>query len=217
MIKRVWDRCVEAVGEKNVVVATDDTRILEHCNQQLINVVETSSDCLTGTDRLYDLSKKMEADIYVNVQGDEPLIESADITRILEVALANPENIINAMCPINEVSDFLSSTVPKVVCRPDGRLLYMSRAPIPTDKQHSFVSAMKQVCIYAFPRKMLESFGMAGDKTPLEKIEDIEILRFLEMGYDVKMVEVSGSSVAVDVPADVQRVEAVIKSAEPIV
>lgn len=83
----------------------------------------------------------------------------------------------------------------------------MSRAPIPTDKRQGFISAMKQVCIYAFPGSALEVFGAVTEKTPLEAVEDIEILRFLELGYEVKMVELTSDSIAVDTPEDVQRVE----------
>jgi len=106
--------------------------------------------------------------------------------------------------------DYRSTTVPKVVFRMDGRLLYMSRSAIPTDKEHTFTEAWKQVCIYAFPLSALEHFAGMDNKTPLESIEDIEILRFLELGYEVKMVEVSQSSIAVDVPEDVKRVEEAI-------
>jgi 3-deoxy-manno-octulosonate cytidylyltransferase (CMP-KDO synthetase) len=103
-------------------------------------------------------------------------------------------------------SDFRSPTIPKVVARPDGRLLYMSRGGIPTDKSLVFNRAMKQVCIYAFDKRSLAAFAATGKKTPLEAIEDIEILRFLEIGFDVQMVEVSQASVSVDVPEDVKRV-----------
>ena len=91
--------------------------------------------------------------------------------------------------------------------RPDGRLLYMSRAPIPGDKDDTFQQAWKQVCIYGFPPEALRAYAECGQKTDLEAIEDIEILRFLELGYEVTMVPVSASSIAVDTPEDVKRVE----------
>ena len=170
----------------------------------------TSSDCLTGTDRLQQAAVQIPADIYINVQGDEPLIEPGDILSVIDEAVSHPGRIVNAMCPIGAEDDFRSRSVPKVVARPDGRLLYMSRAPIPTDKTHGFVTAMKQVCIYAFDREKLDAFVAVGGKTPLEAIEDIEILRFLELGFDVHMVEVSSASIAVDFPEDVERVESIL-------
>ncbi len=214
MIARVWDRCIGALPECQVYVATDDNRIAEVCRGEGIQVLMTGDDCLTGTDRVHQAALQVPADIYINVQGDEPLIRPDDITRVIEAAADRPGHVLNAMCPLVEESDFRSTTVPKVVARPDGKLLYMSRAPIPTDKEHAFRGAMKQVCIYAFPRAALDAFATAGRKTPLEAIEDIEILRFLELGYDVDMIEVSGASIAVDVPADVERVEIALAAAD---
>ena len=84
--------------------------------------------------------------------------------------------------------------------------MYISRAAIPSDKTFNFVKAWKQVCIYAYPRNALRAFSLSK-KTPLEDIEDIEILRFLELGYEVKMISLSGSGIAVDVPEDIKKVE----------
>ena len=210
MIQRVWERCCLAVTRDIVFVATDDERIAQHCQELGIQIIMTSKDCMTGTDRLFDASKQIDAITYINVQGDEPLLDPQDITDVIEQAKLNPNNIVNAMCVIASESDFRSSTVPKVVTRPDGRLLYMSRAAIPTSKVLDFKSAYKQVCIYAFPKNSLKDFSSVDEKTPLEKIEDIEILRFLELGYEVNMTEVSSASIAVDIPEDVARVEAVL-------
>ena len=210
MIHRVWERCCLAVDRHLVYVATDDDRIAEHCTQLGIQYLMTSEDCLTGTDRVYEASKLIDAKFYVNVQGDEPLLEPKDILDVISEAHKRPNEIINAMCAIDDENDFRSSSVPKVVVRPDGRLLYMSRAPIPTTKKFEFKKASKQVCIYAFPRDALKGFASVGRKTALESVEDIEILRFLELGLDVRMIEVSSASIAVDFPEDAARVEKVI-------
>lgn len=210
LIRRVWQRCAQTLPAEQVYVATDDRRIADHCRMAGIQVVMTGEDCLTGTDRVYQASLQIEADLYINVQGDEPLVKPADIMAVIEAARARPGAVINAMCSIRGEHDFRSPTVPKVVTRPDGRLLYISRAAIPTDKSLSFYQAKKQVCIYAFDRPTLDAFAGTGAKTPLEAVEDIEILRFLELGFDVRMVEVSQASVAVDVPEDVDRVRAAL-------
>jgi len=210
MINRVWEKCVLAAGPKNVLVATDDERIINHCCENGISSVMTSKDCLTGSDRVYEVALDNHADIYINVQGDEPMIDPADIKRVMEFARNNNSNVVNAMCSIKEEKDFISPNVPKVVTRDDGRLLYMSRAPIPAGKQHEFKSAMKQVCIYAFPRDLLLKYGSQKNKSALESIEDLEILRLLEMGNEVLMIEVSDSSVAVDIPEDLKRVRSLI-------
>jgi len=105
---------------------------------------------------------------------------------------------------------FRSPSIPKMVVRPDGRLLYASRASIPTSKKLDFSKAWRQVCLYAFPYQALQAYTAVA-KTPMESIEDIEILRFLELGIDVHMVEMSSDSVAVDTQDDVVKVESIIR------
>jgi 3-deoxy-manno-octulosonate cytidylyltransferase (CMP-KDO synthetase) len=212
LIRRVWERCLPVLSVEDIWVATDDGRIADHCRSFGARVVMTSTSCLTGTDRVHEASLQIAADVYINVQGDEPLIDGDDIRHVIAVAEAHPGAIVNAMCAVDLESDFRSPTVPKVVTRPDGRLLYMSRAAIPTDKKLAFRTTMKQVCIYAFDAPALAAFAAAGRRTPLEDIEDIEILRFLELGYEVRMVEVSQAAIAVDVPDDIARVEAALQA-----
>ncbi len=210
LIQRTWERCRLVMDERLIYVATDDQRIADHCNERSIQNVMTSSECLTGTDRVQQAAQRIEADIYVDVQGDEPLIDPNDIKAVLEEAKRNPDAIVNAMCPITDEADFRSPMIPKVMARPDGRLLYMSRAATPSNKEHGFVRAMRQVCVSSFNRKALDAFVSVSRKTPLEAIEDLEMLRFLELGFDVRMVEVSAASIAVDTPEDVAKVEAVL-------
>ncbi len=211
MIQRVWGKCVEATSADKVLVATDNQQIEEHCKNHDIHVMFTKENCLTGTDRLYEVAKKRNSDIYINVQGDEPLISPIDIKTILKAAQQEPGITFNAMCPIKNEDDFLNPNIPKVVAQIDGRLLYISRAPIPSNKQLGVEKeAMKQVCIYAYPRDVLLTFGSLKEKTPLESKEDIEILRLLELGYEVKMIEVSDSSISVDTPQDLEKVKSMI-------
>ncbi len=207
LLSRVWARCVQALPPERVVVATDDERIATHCTAQGMAYVMTPSDCPTGTDRVHHVARQMDASVYINVQGDEPLIEPGDIRTVIEAAQRYPGEVVNAYCAIEAEADFRNPNVPKVVVAPDGRLLYMSRAAVPTDKQLGFRAAWKQVCIYALPAAPLAAFFEAGSKTTVEAIEDIEILRFLELGHTVRMVAVSSASIAVDVPEDVVRVE----------
>jgi 3-deoxy-manno-octulosonate cytidylyltransferase (CMP-KDO synthetase) len=212
MICRVWNKCVEILPAKYIFVATDSKEIAEHCKSNKIQVLMTSSNCLTGTDRVYEASKQFDSNtMIINVQGDEPLIDSEDIRTVIDAAENNPNMVINAMCPIVIERDYRSVNIPKVVFRPDGRLLYMSRSPMPIGKNNNFSKAWRQVCIYAFPSHILERYSNKGKKTPLEEIEDIEILRFIELGYDVHMIKVSSSSIAVDIPEDVERVKDVIR------
>ena len=210
MIRRVWDKCVLASNPEKVIVATDDHAIRKHCIDQGMLVEMTSSSCLTGTDRLYEVSKKIKTDIYLNIQGDEPLISPKDIRLVIEAAQRKPDEIFNAMCRITNKEDFFNYNIPKVVTRKDGKLLYMSRASIPTNKKGGFELGMKQVCIYAYPRKIINIFGQLDIKERLEQVEDLEILRLLENGYEISMLEVSGSSIAVDIPEDLDKVRPLI-------
>jgi 3-deoxy-manno-octulosonate cytidylyltransferase (CMP-KDO synthetase) len=207
MIQHVWERCCEAVPDSYVYVATDSEKIKSVVEGFGGQVVMTSNGCLTGTDRLAEANLKLDCDFMINVQGDEPLVESADIKAVIDYYRQVPSCVVNAMAKIDNENDFRSKSIPKVVASPSGRLLYMSRAGIPTNKEHNFKTAYKQVCIYAFSREHLVFFSSYQSKTPLELIEDIEILRFLENDVPVSMLEVSSSSVAVDFPSDVEKVE----------
>jgi 3-deoxy-manno-octulosonate cytidylyltransferase (CMP-KDO synthetase) len=214
LIRRTWERCRLVLADTDIFVATDDSRIAEHCVENGMQHIMTSSDCLTGTDRVKEASDQIDADIYLDVQGDEPLINPDDITAIMIVAENSPGAVINGMCKIEDEAEFRSPMIPKVLAAPDGRLLYMSRAPVPSNKSNEFRGAMRQVCVMAFDKNALDAFSSVKEKTPLEAIEDLEVLRFLEMGFDVKMVEVTSQSIAVDSPEDVIKVEAVLAQLE---
>ncbi|MFW6296796.1 MAG: 3-deoxy-manno-octulosonate cytidylyltransferase [Halothece sp.] len=211
MIVRTYQQCIKACPQEKVYVATDDERIRKTCQDYDIQVLMTSSTCLTGTDRVAECTEKLDAEVFLNVQGDEPVFNPDDLKILLEAAEKFPDEILNGYCPINEETQFRSGTVPKVVLRPDGRLLYMSRAAIPSTKKLEFKQAWRQVCAYAFPRNALKEFSQQKEKTPLESMEDIEILRFLELGWEVRMLAMSSQSVAVDTPEDIERAEEAIK------
>jgi 3-deoxy-manno-octulosonate cytidylyltransferase (CMP-KDO synthetase) len=212
MIVRTYRQCIKVVPAELVYVATDDDNIRAVCEKHGIQVVMTAKNCLTGTDRVAEVAQKIEADTYINVQGDEPVFNPSDLTELISAAEKNPKDVINGYCSIKDEVMFRSGSVPKVVMRADGRLLYMSRAPIPTSKGLTFVKSWRQVCAYAFPNKALEAFSSRTSKTELEEIEDIEILRFLELGWDIRMVAMSDLSVSVDNPEDIIRAEAAIRS-----
>ena len=212
MILRTYEKCVKAVGANLVYVATDSEHIKTHCEENNIKVVLTSSTCLTGTDRIAEFAEKVVAKTYINVQGDEPLINPEDITKVLNMAEQFPDEIINGYAPILSKEQYTSLSIPKLVFRPDGRLLYMSRSPIPGNKEADFRKAWRQICVYAFPKSVLFDFAGLADKTTLENEEDIEILRFLELGYEVRMIELSSDSIAIDTPEDAERVREILKN-----
>jgi 3-deoxy-manno-octulosonate cytidylyltransferase (CMP-KDO synthetase) len=193
---------VAAVGEQDVIVATEDKVLADLANAENVEAVITG-EAKTGTDRVALANDKVKADFVVNVQGDEPFIDPGEIRRVYELISSGAHDVVNCFCSTTE-RDNLS--IPKVVIAPDGRLLYMSRADIPGSKTPATVQPMnKQVCIYGFRREVLEDFASFREKTPLESNEDIEILRFLELGYRVDMLEVKDSIIAIDTLEDLER------------
>lgn len=212
MIIRTYRQCLQSTLAENILIATDDERIQQCCESAGIRVMMTSKDCLTGTDRVAEVARAIDANVYINVQGDEPVFNPRDLNALIRASDEYPSDVINGYCQIHSEEMFRSTSTPKVAIRPDGRLLYMSRSAIPGNKDNSFVSAWRQVCAYSFPRKALEAFSSVKEKTPLEAAEDIEILRFLELGWDVRMIPMSDGSVAVDRPEDVAKAEEAIRA-----
>lgn len=206
MIQRTYEQCIKAVNRELVYVVTDSDVIKKHCEDRDMQVVMTSEKCLTGTDRIAEFSDHIDADYYINVQGDEPLINPDDIQLIINAIDSYPDEILNGYAPIDSEDDYRSFSVPKLVFRQDKKLMYMSRAAIPANKSNQFVMAYRQVCIYSFPKKSLKAFRSNNGKASVEGIEDIEILRFIELGYEVRMIEVSPNSISVDHATDVEKV-----------
>ena len=212
MIRRVWEVCVQVLPSDCIYVATDDKRIYEHCKTHNINSVMTSRKCLTGTDRVIEVSKKISAKNYINVQGDEPVISCNDIKKFIINIKKYPNKILNGVTRITNKKDYKKNSIPKVVFNKQNELIYMSRSVIPGSKRKEFKNGYRQVCIYSFPKKVLNNKKFYNKKTPLEYIEDIEILRFIEHGEKVQMIEVSNSSIAVDYPSDLLRVKRFINA-----
>lgn len=213
MILWVAELSAKAVGRDSVYIATEDQRIFDVVQAAGFNAVMTSQDALTGTDRLAEAANLIDADIYINVQGDEPILSPADITKILEIKESNMHSIVNGFCWMGEEENPDSVNVPKVITNEAGRLIYMSRKALPgfKDERQAPLRFKKQVCIYAFTKDELLAFKNFGRKSYLESAEDIEILRFLEMDKSIVMVETTGGSLAVDVPDDVPPVESALK------
>lgn len=214
----VAELSAKAVGNKNVYIATEDDRIAAAADAAGFRSLMTSSDALTGTDRLAEACEMVDYDIYVNVQGDEPLVSPDDIVRCIRRKESSPDLIVNGFCWMQPDEDPSSRNIPKVIANERGVLVYMSRSPLPACKNDANAPSryMKQVCIYAFTRTELLDFRNYGKKSYLESCEDIEILRFLELGREVVLVETAPGSIAVDVPEDVAKVETALKNRDKI-
>ena len=214
MIQHVWERSVVATSADRVYVATDNREIFEIAEGFGANVLMTSSDCATGTDRVAEANEVLKKDFIINVQGDEPMINPADIRLVRDRFAEDGQHVVNAYTKLSDDEDARNLTLPKVAVSKSGRLMYMSRAPIPCSKRGMPVLNCKQVCIYAFGKDHLKFILENPLKTPLESIEDIEILRFIENDISVKMVEVKNQGFAVDTPEDLERVRGLLPSNE---
>ena len=214
MILWVSELSAKAVGQENVYIATDDERISKVVTTAGFNALMTSEKCLTGTDRLAEVANKIQADIYINVQGDEPLVNPEDIVNIIKAKKQYYDEIINGYCSISTDEDPNNVNIPKVIFTEDNSLIYMSRQAIPGYKDEIQAPSQyyKQVCIYAFTADELKSYADFGRKSTLEASEDIEIIRFLEWGKKIRMVKTSPGSLAVDVQEDVAKVEQGLKN-----
>jgi 3-deoxy-manno-octulosonate cytidylyltransferase (CMP-KDO synthetase) len=211
MIIRTFNQCIKVVPRSKILVATDDKRIQQICELKNINTLMTSKKCLTGTDRIAEVAKRIKKDFYINVQGDEPICNPKDIKKIIEHAKKNPNQIINGFTDIKDKKQFYSPNIPKVVFDNNYNLMYMSRSAIPSNKKKQFIKAWRQVCIYSFSYKSLKNYISVSKKTNLESIEDLESIRFLELGYKVKMLKMSNKSVAVDTKEDLLKVRKLVK------
>ena len=214
MILWVCELTSKAVGREFTYVATDSERIATVVRNAGFQAVMTQPEALTGTDRIAEAIQAIKADVFINVQGDEPMLDPTSIAKVIEAAKQYPDTVINGYAPIPDEEDPTNVNIPKCVIALDGRFLYMSRAAVPAykvkDKRQKVY--YKQVCIYAFTRKQLEAYTSAKEKAPCETSEDIEILRFLDMGFEVRMVKLPGQTLAVDEPGDVKKVEDALRN-----
>ena len=211
MIVRTYNQCAKVVSKDKIVVATDNLKIKNVCDEYNIKSIITSNKCLTGTDRVAEVAKKIKCSFYINVQGDEPFFNPNDLRMLIKQAEKKPKEVINGYTEIKDRKLFFSSSIPKVVFDKKEYLLYMSRGPIPSNKALEFKQAWRQVCAYSFPRKALFDFANTKNKTPIESLEDVEILRFLERGYKVKMIKMSNKSLAVDNNEDLEKAKIYLK------
>ena len=211
MIVRTYNQCAKVISKDKIVVATDNLKIKNVCDEHNIKSIITSNNCLTGTDRVAEVAKKIKCNFYINVQGDEPFFNPNDLKLLIKQAEKKPKEVINGYTEIKDRKLFFSTSIPKVVFDKKGYLLYMSRGPIPSNKALEFKKSWRQVCAYSFPRKALFDFANSKNKTPIESLEDIEILRFLEKGYKVKMIKMSNKSMAVDNNEDLEKAKIYLK------
>lgn len=194
----------------DVVVATDAEEVADLCTRHGWAVEMTSPDLPSGTDRMRQVALRRPADIYVNVQGDEPLLQPEHIAALLLPFNQGPHvevTTVKVPCPPDDVAN---PNAVKVVCAVDGRALYFSRAAIPYDRDGNGTDHWKHLGLYAYRRHALLRFGTL-QPTPLEQTERLEQLRLLENGLSLYVAPVHLESIGVDTAADALRVEALLR------
>jgi 3-deoxy-manno-octulosonate cytidylyltransferase (CMP-KDO synthetase) len=216
LLQRVVERCRLARSLSEVVVATDDDRIAEVA-RSFARVEMTRSDHPSGTDRIAEVAGRLKADGYVNVQGDEPLMNPDVIDAV--AGLLSDSGLSTAATPIRNVAEYESPNVVKVVVGSTGQALYFSRRTIPYLRDHSARPPQEQLETFPF-LKHLGIYGFRRDTllrlvslpvSSLEAAEKLEQLRALENGIPITVARVHHDSIGVDVPDDVARVEALIE------
>ncbi len=228
MIVRVVERALAARHITRAIVATDDERISDAVRAAGFEVMLTRADHASGSDRLAEVAATLtDADVIVNVQGDEPLIAAGTIERAVEALLADPEVVVATTCePMETAADVLSPDVVKVVMDERGYALYFSRAPIPYPREAarrygSLAAALdveptllagfrKHTGLYVYRRAFLLQYAQ-WPASALERTETLEQLRILERGALVRVVETDEPSIGVDTPADLERVRAIVE------
>ena len=213
LVLRVADICAKTIGKDNVYIATDSKKIVNKVSQYNYKYVMTSRNCLTGTDRVAEAAKKISAKIFINVQGDEPLVNPKDIKKIIASKKKYFNYVICGYDKIHKLQNPKSLNLPKVVVNSKNELIYISRSLIPGSKKIIRKKKyFKQVCIYAFNSNELNKFYNLHKKSEVEEMEDIEILRFFDLGVKIKMIKLNSNSVAVDEISDVKKAEKIIRS-----
>ncbi len=192
----------------DVVIATDSDEIMAVCRANKWTARMTSSRHQSGTERVHEISNHEPADIYVNVQGDEPLVRPEQLATLLQV-MSNPEAQVGTVMTPAKGSDITNPNAVKVVTDPGGRALYFSRATIPFDRDGSNPQYFKHLGLYAYRKSALDRF-VSLPESALEKSERLEQLRFLENGIPIYVAETPYDSVGVDTEEDLDRVLAIL-------
>jgi 3-deoxy-manno-octulosonate cytidylyltransferase (CMP-KDO synthetase) len=210
MIQRVWEKARQARNLADVLIATPDNEIVQAAQAFGGRAIMTSDRHRTGTDRLAEAASCLDAEIVVNIQGDEPLIDPGAIDAAADPLLTEPSLQMTSLmvrCPKDQLDN--PATV-KVVCAASGTALYFSRARVPFHRASvGGVPVMQHVGLYAYRRSFLVAYA-AMPPSPLELTEMLEQLRALENGVAIRMVEIARAPLSVDTPEDLDRVRSLV-------
>lgn len=207
MIWWVYNQISKAKGLSEIIIATDDVRIEKICQKYNMKVMMTKSNHATSTERVYEVAQNVPADLYVVVNGDEPLLDPKVIETIIPTEDENLPKfyVSNIMSEINNSPEVLDFTNIKVVVDSDYYAMYFSRSPIPYPKASLNYKYFKHVGVLIYSFSALEFFSKTS-KGKIERIEDVNEIRFIENGQKIKMVSYNTDSLSVDTPKDLEKV-----------
>lgn len=210
MLTWVYERACQVKSIDEVIVATDDVRIVEMCNENGINVMMTSNKHRTGADRVAEVAEKTDGDIYLNIQGDEPLIQPEAIQQIIDKLIKDLSvEYVGLRSRINTLEELENPNVVKAVTDLEGNAMYFSRQTIPFNKSLSHV--YRVMGLYGYRREFLLEFKAYG-QSGLEIAENgVEMLRAMEHGRKINLLDTDYVSIGVDIPADLVKVEEIMK------
>lgn len=213
MIQHVWERAREARKLSDLIVACDDLKIVECVKAFGGRAVLTRADHPNGSSRVAEVAARENAEVVINIQGDEPMIHPAGIDQLAESLFENPDlEAATLAVRRTDREDYQNPNVVKVVCNEKGDALYFSRSPLPYFRDPADpVSYLKHLGIYGYQKNFLLQF-IQWDSGRLETLEKLEQLRILERGYTIRVVETAHDSWSVDTAEDLELVEAKIKS-----
>jgi len=211
LVVRALTSAANLLGRENVIAAIDDQRIADVVASWGFQYRMTGSH-LTGTDRVAEALQSVDFSWAINIQGDEATLDPNDLKAFQLKLEAGTSSTLNAITNLLTESEISSNSVPKVVTDESGRLLYISRSAIPGSKEPLPLDRYrKQVGVYGYSPQALSLFSSRAGKSKNESLEDIEILRLLDIGVQVNTIEFVGQSVAVDWPGDVANAEALLR------
>lgn len=207
MLHHVFVRASRCGLLDDLVVATDSKEVYDYCAGSGLKVLMTSTAHTSGTDRIYEVMQTRPADIYVNIQGDEPMIKSAHLEALLQPFLKDPSVRVSTLKTPITADEAQNPNCVKVVTDIDGNALYFSRCAIPYNRdQAAGTSYFKHLGIYAYTRSALDRFHQLSPSR-LEQTERLEQLRFLEHGIPIHVIETPHDTIGVDTEEDLSRVE----------
>jgi 3-deoxy-manno-octulosonate cytidylyltransferase (CMP-KDO synthetase) len=214
MIVHVYEAARRASDLAELLVATDSDEVASACQAFGIPAIMTSAEHPSGTDRIWEVAQTRAADVYVNIQGDEPLLTPDHIRLLVGPFRERPDTAVTTLKIRLAPEEASNPNVNKVVCGVDGRALYFSKYPIPYDRDGIGVVRYKHPGFYAYRKAALDAFHRLPPSA-LELTEKLEQLRFLENGIDIVVVETDSPTIGVDTEADLQAVEALLARRQP--